>query len=187
MRTTLKNGLNIIDLVRKMRSLEEKKAPIEIDVYSLNDLIAESKTMLRQKLLDKDITLIIDINKDFSVKVERTSFINSVINNLISNAVKFSNSGSKIELIATKIETGVSLRVRDYGIGIPEEILNNLFTLSKPTSRTGTKGEMGTGFGMPLVKKFMEVYGGSIDVRSKDKESHPDDHGTEVILRIPGE
>ncbi|HMV44910.1 MAG TPA: ATP-binding protein, partial [Leptospiraceae bacterium] len=68
----------------------------------------------------------------------------------------------------------------DTGIGMPEEVMNHLFDIGKSVSRKGTKGEQGTGYGMPLVKKFVEMFGGKIQVDSIDK-SKPN-HGTEVKL-----
>ncbi len=185
MRTTLRNGMSIIDLVRSMRSLEEKKTKLELDSFSLNELIAESDTILRQKLSEKEITIDNNIADDIVIKVEKVSFINSVINNLISNAIKFSAPGSNIKLTASRKEGMVTLSVQDYGIGMPDTILRDLFDLSKPTSRVGTNGETGTGFGMPLVRKFVEAYGGTLTIESKEIDSHPEDHGTKVVLQLP--
>jgi signal transduction histidine kinase len=56
--------------------------------------------------------------------------------------------------------------------------------VSKKTSRPGTKGESGTGFGMPLIQKFMRAYGGDIHVESKSKDEHPDDSGTSIYLEF---
>jgi signal transduction histidine kinase len=62
--------------------------------------------------------------------------------------------------------------------------LKDLFDISKATSRQGTKGEVGTGFGMPLMRKFVHSYGGEIEISSRDKRSFPDDHGTTIKLTL---
>ncbi len=75
--------------------------------------------------------------------------------------------------------------MRDFGIGIPADLLDDLFDISKATSRSGTGGESGTSFGMPLMKKFVTAYGGRIQVESSTEESGSSEHGTEVILWMP--
>jgi signal transduction histidine kinase len=74
------------------------------------------------------------------------------------------------------------ITIKDSGIGMPDEIRHNVFKKDKQTSRIGTEGEKGTGFGMPLVKNYMEHFGGKIKVESKDIESFPDDHGTTFTI-----
>jgi signal transduction histidine kinase len=61
----------------------------------------------------------------------------------------------------------------------------HLFDLARSRSRAGTEGERGTGFGMPLMHRFVQHYGGRASVTSRDEENHPDDHGTEfaIVLR----
>lgn len=80
------------------------------------------------------------------------------------------------------------MRITDYGTGIPVNLKAVLFDIGKQTSREGTSGEIGTGYGMPLVKKFMEAYGGSIEVFSQEQTETSTNHGTEVklILKCPG-
>jgi signal transduction histidine kinase len=74
--------------------------------------------------------------------------------------------------------------LRDEGIGIPGELLENIFNPGASTSRPGTAGEEGSGFGMPLVKQYMGYYGGSIMISSKSEEKFPDEHGTEIQLTL---
>jgi signal transduction histidine kinase len=125
----------------------------------------------------------LDVPDDLTASVDKVSFVNSVLNNLITNAVKFSERNSEIVVKAAPLgDRQTSLAVIDRGVGIPEPMLTTIFDLKEITTRAGTEGEEGTGFGMPLVQKFVHAFGGTIEVRSKDAESHPDDHGTEVII-----
>jgi len=72
--------------------------------------------------------------------------------------------------------------VTDPGIGIPKETLKRLFDLTSATSRPGTEGEEGTGFGMPLIKSFVEHYGGKIEVESKEQGDGAENHGTTIRI-----
>ena len=109
----------------------------------------------------------VDIDQKLYVLAEETSFINSVLVNVLSNAIKFSSRGSVIKVRASAGDNDVTLTVTDQGIGIPPELLDKLFEPSEPTTRPGTDGENGTGFGLPLTSKFVAAYGGSVSVDSK--------------------
>jgi signal transduction histidine kinase len=113
---------------------------------------------------------------------ERVSLVNSVVSNLLTNAIKFSNRGSSIEIDAHAETDEVILRIQDHGIGMPESLQKNLFNLKVPTGRQGTNGEPGTGFGMPLVDKFVKGYGGSMRIHSVDINDSPDESGTRIEL-----
>lgn len=104
--------------------------------------------------------------------------------NLVTNAIKFSFPDSTIELDAEQDGDEVSLSIRDFGVGMPETLKRDVFLLKKPTTRLGTLGEAGTGYGMPLVKKFIDSYQGTISIVSKEIDKYPQDHGTEIILTL---
>ena len=82
--------------------------------------------------------------------------LNSVINNLMSNAIKFSLPGGKIILETYDNEDHAVIEIKDNGIGIPREMISHLFSVEKPTTRLGTAGEQGTGFGLPLAS-FLSI------------------------------
>jgi two-component system sensor histidine kinase/response regulator len=178
------NGLKTIDLVRKIRFLEETKTDMKPEAISIRQIFRESQFMLQMLFSEKQIELVLQIDKSIRVIVEKTSFLNSVINNLITNAIKFSFRGSQVIVTAEKNDEFVKVFIRDFGVGIPPEIMVNLFDMKRTTTRRGTEDEKGTGFGMPLVKRFISLYGGSIEILSKPKEQYPKDHGTEVILTL---
>lgn len=182
---SMTNSLEMIGLVRNLMAIEGGKHDLDISPFELDGLISESVDILNIKLKEKNISIEREIPKGLEVRVERTSFVNSVLNNIITNAVKFSENGAKLSISAAKEGDEVRLRVRDYGIGMPESILNNLFDIKKKTSRKGTAGETGTGFGMPLMKKFVHIYGGELNVMSAEKKDS-DDHGTTVELLLKG-
>jgi len=109
---------------------------------------------------------------------------NHVFNNLISNAIKFSYPDSSIVVTVDREAGYTTIRVTDRGIGMPPELVANLFDLDAKTMRPGTDGEPGTGFGMRTVKSFMDLFGGQIEVSSTEESLRPDDHGTTVGIRL---
>ncbi len=126
MNTGLNNSMNIIDLVREMRALDDKKRKLEIRQSNLQKLIKQSYDILGQRFLKKNITLDIDIDDQLTVMVEETSFVNSVVNNILTNAIKFSYPGSKIVVTAKRERDRVVMAVRDFGIGMPKELGRSL-------------------------------------------------------------
>ncbi len=183
---TMQNSLDIINLVRKMRALEDKKEIIQLSSVNLLSAITYSRSLLTKRIEEKGVILDVDISPNINVVAEETSLINSIFNNLLTNAIKFSYSGGNIAIKAKKVGDKVVIKVTDQGIGLPRVILDELFDVNKNTHRQGTEGEVGTGYGMALVKKFITIYGGEISVTSQGEKEFPDDHWTCFEIQLQG-
>ncbi|MBF0286473.1 MAG: hybrid sensor histidine kinase/response regulator [SAR324 cluster bacterium] len=178
------NALEIIEFVRKMRTLEEKKIGFSLEAIPLKTTIQQSIAVLQEKFSEKNITLIINVDDHLSILGEKISFTNSVLNNVLTNAIKFSFPNGQIIIDAQKLDNFITITVKDFGIGMSEQLVHDVFDISKETNRKGTQGETGTGFGIPLITKFITAYGGKIDLVSKEKSDDSDTHGTEVKLTL---
>jgi signal transduction histidine kinase len=178
LKASTRNGVEVIELVRLMRALEEK--PLPLGRVDLSTVVAESLSMLTSRIREKDVLVDADVPAGIAVLGERVSLGNSVLNNLLTNAIKFSHPGGTVELRAQRVDGTIRITVRDHGVGMPPSLLADLFDVRKVTSRPGTAGERGTGFGMPLVRKLVTTYGGSIEVSSQEEAEGTSDHGTEV-------
>ncbi len=179
------NGMAVIELVRKMRALEEGKMRLQIQPCSLAKLLNDSTMMVRSKYAAKNISIVVEADPSAMAMIEPASFLNSVLNNLLTNALKFSFPGSSVRVKAFKEGETPVVVVSDSGVGIPKRILDVIFEVGKPTSREGTSGETGTGFGMPLVKRFVEAYGGKISISSKEAGKEPgQESGTELRIEL---
>jgi two-component system sensor histidine kinase/response regulator len=161
-----RNGGALTTLVRDLRRVEDK--PLELTPVSLAQSIREALLVAEGKIEEKKLTVRVEV-PDVSVVAEPSALTNSVFGNLISNAIKFSHPGGSIEIEAHKEAGMVSVSVRDHGLGMPPDVLAHLFDISKGHSRTGTAGEKGTGFGMPLMRKFVTIFGGRVEVESCDQ------------------
>ena len=89
-----------------------------------------------------------------SILAEKVSLSNNVVNNIISNSIKFCDNNGTIEIVAKRDADQILLTMRDEGSGIPESILTKLFDDAATTSRPGTEGEPGTGFGANRKKLY---------------------------------
>lgn len=179
------NALRLIDLVRTRRSIEDSNYQLPLSSTPLLSACNSLHSIVGGRFRNKEIALQIDIPEDLTVLVEPVSFINSVLSNLLTNAAKFSTRGSEVILKAWAEGTDhIYITVQDRGIGMQPGTVQRLFDSGRYTSHPGTEGEIGTGYGMPLVKTFVEAFGGTLDIQSKDKASHPSNHGTTVSIRL---
>ena len=134
-------------------------------------------------LLDFDIDS--TITSDTKILIDSSAFRNQVLNNLISNAIKFTPQNGRISFKAEVKSDFIKIQVIDKGIGIPSKILNVIFDPSCSKSRPGTNGEQGTGFGLPIVKRMLEEMNGSIKIDSTVKTDENDTSGTTMSILIP--
>lgn len=96
-----------------------------------------------------------------------SNMLNTILRNLLTNAIKFTNNGGTINIYAQQNTASVTISVSDNGIGIPPKILLNLFDITQVYSTNGTANEKGTGLGILLCKEFVEKHGGKIWVESE--------------------
>ena len=178
--TTARNAKDLIDLVRKMRSLEEGK--IELAHCNLTELIRQAVELLKDKLKAKNISVNMSADEKVEVLADKISLLNSVLLNLLTNAIKFSYPASEINICVEKQNNKVRFSITDTGIGMPESLLEKLFEMNRTTSRPGTQNEKGTGFGMPLIKKFILAYGAEINIKSVSETDNPSSHGTTIEI-----
>jgi len=100
------------------------------------------------------------------------AIINTVIRNLVSNAIKFTGNGGKVELGAAEEmmpdgKGGMTIQISDTGVGMNSDRIEQLFDLNTNQSSDGTGGEYGTGLGLLLCKEFVGLHGGTIDATSE--------------------
>jgi two-component system, sensor histidine kinase and response regulator len=177
--------LGIINHVRSMLALESGKKDFPMEKVDLKDCLARATACMDLHLKDKDVTIEsnFDNMNDEMVVADKNTLVSQVLNNLISNAIKFSFPGSSIG-VNYRIENDLmKVEISDKGVGVEKEFVPHLFNKYKKTSTPGTQDEKGTGFGLPIVKTYMNLYGGQVEVESKSKvDGHMNDHGTTFTL-----
>jgi len=181
-RQSMQKCLDTIELVRKKGLLEEDVSKLSMESICLSHEVNEVLGDFQESLGKKGIRVNSTVDAAHFVRAERTSLNNVVLPNIISNAIKFSYPNSKIEISAEATEFAVILRIKDYGMGIPEFLMPQIFNPRKVTRRAGTLNEQGTGYGMGLVRKLMRVYRGGIDIESVAKSVDNRNHGCTIIL-----
>ena len=95
------------------------------------------------------------------------NMLNTILRNLISNAIKYSHEQGVITISTLINNEKVEIRISDTGVGMSKETLNGIFAIDTTTTTAGTANEKGTGLGLVLCKELIEVQGGSISVQSE--------------------
>lgn len=144
----------------------------------LHDSVQTALDLFQESLLKKNIALSVEIDPIWEVEAD-PDMLNSIFQNLISNAIKFTPSRGAIYIKAGLVDDDkIEVSVRDTGVGIPPETLENLFRIEYKISTVGTEGERGTGLGLILCKEFINKNDGDLRIESTL------DQGTTFFLQL---
>lgn len=155
--------MNLIDRLLNLSRIRSGQIVLSHADVHLRTLVEDVYGSMAHLAEGKRITLDNRVPGSAVVNADRDLFA-EVIRNLLSNAIKFSREGGAISVYEPG--DGAQLAVRDDGMGIPANMLPDLFAGEKKTSRRGTAGEGGTGFGLPLCREIMDLHNGRIRVES---------------------
>lgn len=144
----------------------------------LNQLLYDSVSFLKINADVKGISLILSDEPNLLCYADK-NMLREVIQNLTSNAIKFTKENGKVVISAKTIGNAIEIRVKDNGIGISEANLSRLFKIDQIFTTNGTKSEPGTGLGLVLCREMVEKNNGSIVVNSTKGI------GTEITVKIP--
>ncbi len=139
-----------------------KFTPIKVD---LRKTIFECIYLYKKQAAEKNITIHNNVKEKFEIIADKY-MLEVIIRNLISNALKFTNENGNIHINAEINNSSIIASVEDDGIGIPPEIIPDLFDIGENVTRLGTKSEKGNGLGLILCKEFIEKHNGQILVES---------------------
>ncbi len=142
---------------------------ILIEVIKINEPISNSK----------DIKLIKSFQEGINLKTD-VSVLKVILRNLISNAIKFTEREGSVVITSEKqSDNKIKICVKDTGIGMNKEMVENIFNISKKTNRNGTENEPSSGLGLILVKEYTEKLNGTITVKSTENK------GSTFCILIP--
>lgn len=157
---------------------QTEKSQFTPEMLNLSQLVNEALKTVESTAVHKNITLSTSLNKSLQVFADR-NMLDSIIRNLVTNAVKFSFKDGKIRISAVRSENEVCISVTDKGIGISPERLTAIFEIDKHTNTSGTENELGSGLGLILCKDFVTRHNGKIWIESTLNK------GTKVSFTLP--
>ncbi|MCB9063348.1 MAG: HAMP domain-containing histidine kinase [Halobacteriovoraceae bacterium] len=171
----------IIENVRSFEKITMGKVKSDFKHVDMKEVFNELKESFQDRLNAKNIVLNLNAFQrypkvwgygDFSI------LKNSVFANILSNAIKFSPEGQEISVDFEEGDSGeLKVVVADQGIGVPDEIKESIFRFKSKSSRLGTSNEEGNGFGLPIVKKYLEYFNGDIRVENNNP-------GTRMVITL---
>ncbi len=161
MHTASQRGYNLLENLLQWARSQTGRIRFKSGHICLKEHIVESLEVLESFAKDKQITLSVEIPEDLMGFADE-DMLKTIIRNLVSNAIKFTEQGGAVTISAKITGKWVGITVSDTGVGIKEEALNTLFRLDTNCSTQGTAQEKGTGLGLILCKEFVEKQGGKL-------------------------
>lgn len=160
---------NLIENLLQWSRIQTKRMQYEPEDFLLLEMVYTILEIQAPNAEKKKITIDNRVGAGSMVHADR-NMIETILRNLVSNALKFTEQGGSIEIYSEKREDWLFVSVKDTGIGISPELLTKIFTVDEPTTREGTSHERGTGLGLILCKEFTELHGGRLIVESEEGE-----------------
>lgn len=138
---------------------------VNLQKLNLGLLVSETLLVLESTATEKKVSFVVDIPPQLHVYAD-ANMLKTVLRNLLANAIKFSFEENKVEVRAVEDGQNCTIEITDFGVGMTQKQIENLFMVGKLNSTKGTKGEYGTGLGLLLCKEFIQKNKGTIWVES---------------------
>jgi len=176
-----KNTFNLLDNLLKWANASSGLIVYKPSQLNIHEIVLNNMRLFSSQVKFKNLKLTCNFENDIFVYADY-EMIDTVIRNLISNAIKYTHEGGKIEIILVEINKSnytCTLAVVDSGVGINKEAQLKIFEIESTVSTLGTKDEKGTGLGLKLCKEFLTINKGNIWIESEENK------GTSVFISLP--
>jgi len=168
MRNSAADMFRLLENLLEWARMQQGLITFNREIAQLAPIVDESIAIILEPAKIKGIEIILDISADITVFADR-NILQTVIRNIVSNAVKFTPKGGRIRVSAKVTDyNNVEISIKDTGIGMSNKMIDDLFRLDVQTNRKGTEGEPSSGLGLLLCKDFIEKHGGRIWVESEE-------------------
>ncbi|WP_425392567.1 sensor histidine kinase [Ekhidna sp.] len=168
-------GLRLADEIMELAEIESDGYTLKKETVVLHDFVKNYLETHRLLTLRKRIKVNFDSESE-AVALINESKMTRALDNILSNAVKFSKPGSTVTFKITEDNNQLRLDIKDQGIGMSPEIMKNVFVRFGNAKRNGLDGEPSHGLGMSIVRQIMKLHGGGVQITSKENM------GTQVSL-----
>jgi signal transduction histidine kinase len=179
MSKSTRHSQDLIKKVLEMDSMDQKDLKIQFEESNIIELISEVIDMLKNSAESKNITIKLSY-KSADIRINSDAiFIKLILENLIANAIKFSDSNKLIAVEAVISGSNVRIAVIDEGPGVPANEVDKLFKKFSKLSAKPTGGESSSGLGLSLVKRYADILGGNVWYESNSSD------GASFIIELP--
>jgi PAS domain S-box-containing protein len=173
--------LKIINGILDISKIERGRLELRNDVVSIGETIERCERMIHPMALAAGVSLSIDVARSLPLIHADEIRLQEILLNLMSNAVKFTPTGGAVTVSASMETGGLVIAVKDTGIGIKESDIAVALEPFRQIEGRLSRRFAGTGLGLPLAKRLVELHGGSLEIESKPSL------GTTVRIRLPSE
>jgi signal transduction histidine kinase len=170
LRDILSSGWHLLSLINDILDLSKVEAgrlELELARFHLPTALDDAVTLVRERATRHGIKLTRTVGEGVGDIVADERKMKQILLNLLSNAVKFTPEGGRVDVTATGADGVVTIAVTDTGIGIAPEDQATIFEEFRQVGRDDARKHEGTGLGLTLAKKFVELHGGQIGVQSQ--------------------
>ena len=161
-----KHLLSLINDILDLSKIEAGRMELDPSQFSLPDMLSSTLVLLRERATNHDIALSLDVEPQIGTITADERKMKQVMLNLLSNAVKFTPDGGSVAVRAAANDDVIEISVTDTGIGIAPDDQAAVFDEFKQVGTDSARKAEGTGLGLALTKKFVELHGGTIRVES---------------------
>jgi signal transduction histidine kinase len=159
--------LSLINDILDLSKIEAGRMELEVSSFHLPTALSNAVTLVRERAQRHGLQLEVDVDQGLGEFSGDERKFKQIMLNLLSNAVKFTPDGGRVEVAARKENGALEVSVRDTGIGIAPEDQAAVFEEFKQVGRDRMRKAEGTGLGLALTKRFVELHGGSIRLQSE--------------------
>ena len=161
-----KHLLSLINDILDLSKIEAGRMELDVAEFDLRSALENAITLIKERAQRHGITLELDVEKSLGAFRADERKFKQIMLNLLSNAVKFTPEGGKVSVRAKPLEGALEVAVADTGVGIAAEDQQKVFEEFKQVGTDYTKKAEGTGLGLALTKRFVELHGGAIRLES---------------------
>lgn len=174
-----KHLLSLINDILDLSRAEVGHQKLDTVPLHLKELVEDSVSIIKRYPEGDQRKINISIPKNLPILYADERSVKQILLNILSNAVKFTNANGIIDIDVKKKEENIIIDIKDNGIGIPADKIKNLFKPFSQVENIMTRTHQGTGLGLALVKRLMEMHHGSVQLKSEENR------GTDVKLVFP--
>jgi PAS domain S-box-containing protein len=165
-----RNTFELLESLLEWAKMDLNQGEFNPSFINVQSLCVSAFTILEECVKAKSLEFKIDIPADIKVYADQ-NMLQSIFRNLISNAIKFTPEYGKVSVYCKSINHNkIEILIEDTGIGMSDQLRDNLFILTSRSRRLGTNGEKSTGLGLHLCKQFIEKHGGEFKVKSIENQ-----------------
>jgi PAS domain S-box-containing protein len=183
-RTVIERQVNhlirLVDDLLDVSRIARGKVELKCELVDMADIVGKAIEMASPMLEQRAHALRVDVPRNVLHVDGDPTRLSQVVSNLVTNAAKYTPPGGQISIGAEPLEGQVVLRVRDSGIGIPPDVLPNIFDLFVQERQAIDRSQGGLGLGLTIVRNLVERHGGSVSAHSEGVG-----RGSEFIVRLP--